>query len=380
MIRTAALLLLLCTASAASAIVIRHDREDTRYQALGARFPAVGHLGGRVDCTLIAPQWAIGAAHTVEGIGPYDTPPWVVFGGERYDIVKVILHPARVPDTADTAGDLALFKLDRPVRGIAPVPLYEKDDELGKVAILIGHGQTGTGLTGPQGERDNKVRGATNRIDRIDPTSIIFKFETPPDGTDLEGLAGPGDSGGPALLEQDGKLHLLGVGCFSGAPTQETAGRYGTSDHYARVSTRRSWILGTIAADPPPSFQWSAPAKLKDGSWPDTPAGRAAAAFFHAYNAADAKGLETFFADFMVPRPDRSPAIRAGAVLELFATYGPYDLEAWSATGPREIRVLVYSKKTAEWRSVHFGMARGDTPGDAPRVEKMFFQDEEPPR
>lgn len=376
MVRRVALLLLLCTASAASAIVIRHDREDARYRELGARFPAVGHFGGRVDCTLIAPQWALGAAHTVEGIGPWDPPPQVVFGGEAYGVVKIILHPARVPDTADTAGDLALFKLDRPVQGIAPVPLYEKDDELGKVAILVGHGHTGNGLTGPrEGERDDKVRGATNRIDRIDPTSIIFKFETPPDGTDLEGLAGPGDSGGPALLEEDGKLHLLGVGCFSDAPTQEAAGRYGTSDHYARVSTRRSWILGTIAADPPSTIAWSAPAKLNGGSWPDTPAGRAAAAFFQAYNAGDRKGLETFFADFMVPKPDRAPAVRAGAVLELFATYGPYDLEAWSANGPREIRVLVHSKKTAEWRSVHFGM----TPGGATRVERMFFKDEAPP-
>jgi hypothetical protein len=373
MTRRIALFLLLCTASAASAIIIRHDREDARYQALGARFPAVGHFGGRVDCTLIAPQWALGAAHTVEGIGPWDPPPQVVFGGETYGVVKIILHPDRVPDTADTAGDLALFKLDRPVRGIAPVPLYEKDDELGKVAVLVGHGQTGTGLTGPQqGERDNKIRGATNRIDRIDPTSIIFKFETPPDGTDLEGLAGPGDSGGPALLEQDGKLYLLGVGCFSGAESQETAGRYGTSDHYARVSTRRSWILDTIAADPPPTIAWSAPAKLKDGSWPDTPTGRAAAAFFHAYNAGDAKGLEMFFADFMIPRPERSPAVRAGAVLELFATYGPYDLEAWSTNGPRELRVLVHSKKTGEWRSVHFGL----TPGDAPKIERMFMKDE----
>jgi len=376
MFRPAALLLLLCTASDASAIVIRHDREDSRYQALGARFPAVGHLGGRVDCTLIAPQWALGAAHTVEGIGPFTPAPWVIFGGERYEIVKIILHPDRVPDTADTAGDLALFKLDRPVRGIAPVPLYEKDDELGKIAILVGHGQTGNGQTGQlQGERDNKVRGATNRIDRIDATSIIFKFEAPPDGTDLEGLAGAGDSGGPALLEQEGKLYLLGVGCFSGAPTQEAAGRYGTDDHYARVSTRRSWILGTIAADPPSSSKWSAPAKLKDGGWPDTPAGRSATAFFQAYNAGEAKGLETFFADFMVPRPDRTPAVRAGAVLELFQTYGPYDLESWSATGPHEIRVLVYSKKTAQWRSVHFGL----TSGDAPRIEKMSFQDEAPP-
>lgn len=372
MLRPAALLLLLCTASAASAIVIRHDREDSQYQALGARYPAVGHLGGRVGCTLIAPQWALGAAHSVEGAGPYENLS-VTFGGESYRVVKVILHPARVFEAVDTAGDMALLKLDRPVQGVAPVLLYDKNDELGKVITLVGRGMTGNGLTGPQGERDHKVRGAMNRIDWTDPNSLIANFDLPPAALDLEGTTGPGDSGGPAFLEQDGKLYLLGVGSFSDDDFREKGSWYGTRNHYARVSARRQWILDTIAADPPSTNDWSAPAKLADGKWPETPAGRAAAAFFRAYNAGDSKGLEAFYADFMLPRPERSPAERARAVFELFETYGPYGLEAWSATGPRTIRVLVHSKKTAQWRSVHFGL------NPEGKVEQLSMKDEAPP-
>lgn len=371
MTRTAALLLLLW-ASTASGIVIRHDREDSAYLALGAKYPAVGHLGGRVGCTLIAPQWVITAAHTIEGSGPYDDLQ-VTFGKESYKVVKIILHPLRVFEAVDAAGDLALLKLDRPVQGIAPVLLYDKADEIGKVITLVGRGETGNGLTGPQGERDHKVRGARNTIEWIDATSLIADFDLPPDALDLEGTTGPGDSGGPALLEQDGKLYLLGVGCFSDGDHREKGSWYGTRNHYARVSARRQWILDTISADPPGTIAWSAPVKLEGGSWPGTPAGNAAAAFFQAYNAGDPKAMERFYADLAVPRPNRTAAERARAVLELFETYGPYDLKMWSADGPRRIRVLVYSKKTSEWRSVGFDLTSAD------KVDRMLMEDEAPP-
>ena len=48
-------------------IVIRHDRDDEKYLTLGAKYPSVGYFQERVGCTLIAPRWAITAAHTIEG-------------------------------------------------------------------------------------------------------------------------------------------------------------------------------------------------------------------------------------------------------------------------------------------------------------------------
>lgn len=42
-------------------IVIRHDRDDEKYLALGAKYPQSGHFQERVGCTLIAPRWAITA-------------------------------------------------------------------------------------------------------------------------------------------------------------------------------------------------------------------------------------------------------------------------------------------------------------------------------
>lgn len=97
--------------------------------------------------------------------------------------------------------DIALLKLDRPVKGVEPVSLYARDDEAGKVVTFVGRGWAGTGLTAPVRDLERDLRGATNKVDEVNGTSIRMVFDAPPGGTDFEGISGPGDSGGPALLE-----------------------------------------------------------------------------------------------------------------------------------------------------------------------------------
>src|SRR5678816_4203921 len=51
-------------------IVIRHDRPDSAYVRLGARYPAVVQIGRAGDGTLIAPDWVLTAAHVAAGVNP----------------------------------------------------------------------------------------------------------------------------------------------------------------------------------------------------------------------------------------------------------------------------------------------------------------------
>jgi len=64
--------------------------------------------------------------------------------------------------------DLALIELERPVRDAAPVRLYTKSDELGKVVEIFGKGATGNGKAGqyPHSPHRGKLRMAYNRITR----------------------------------------------------------------------------------------------------------------------------------------------------------------------------------------------------------------------
>lgn len=83
--------LLLLSSHATGAIVIRHDRDDALYKALAAKYKAVGQVGRGGEGVLIRPLWVLTAAHVAESLGPFAR--HVTFGDERYEIVKVVLHP-----------------------------------------------------------------------------------------------------------------------------------------------------------------------------------------------------------------------------------------------------------------------------------------------
>ena len=64
----------------------------------------------------------------------------------------------------------------------------------------------------------------------------------------MEGISGPGDSGGPAFIFVAGKGYLAGIS--SGQSTRATKGKegvYGVREYYVRVSSYVNWISTTIA-------------------------------------------------------------------------------------------------------------------------------------
>jgi hypothetical protein len=113
-------------------------------------------------------------------------------------------------------------------------------DELGQVVTFVGRGDTGTGLTGPT-TQDHKLRAATNIIERVEGSTLVFRFDAPADEnvTPLEGISGPGDSGGPALIETADGPRVAGL---SVASSGRPKGRYGALEFYSRVSPELAWI------------------------------------------------------------------------------------------------------------------------------------------
>ena len=235
--RLPAILLITATALCAtptSAIVTRHDRQESQYRALAQDFPMVCQIGGGVG-TLIAPQWVVTAAHVAQqGVSR------VTFGDRSINIAESFVHP----DFAKPGShrDIGLIKLATPVTDITPAVLHNKMDELGQTVLFVGNGHTGTGLTGPhRGERI--MRGAHNVVSEVEPGWVNFIFDTPPAGLDLEGISGPGDSGGPALIKVDGQWHVIGVSAFNDVGQLCT---YGTKEHYGRVADERVWLDGVM--------------------------------------------------------------------------------------------------------------------------------------
>jgi hypothetical protein len=240
--------------SVAAAIVIRHDIPDAAYLAKESDFPALFSLyrtrAGHRECvaTLISTQWAITAAHCATekqlvgsaASGGKGYP--VEVAGRSASINKVFHHPST---GSGRAPDIALLRFALPVTHVAPIPLYRGRDEQGRVILMPGWGRTGNGRTG-LGVEDGLFRVAENLVDSAEEGRLRWKFDAPGPNSralTLEGISGPGDSGGPALIKTPRGWELAGV-----SSAQDTMdgpeGLYGVEEVFVRVSEFTRWIDG----------------------------------------------------------------------------------------------------------------------------------------
>lgn len=228
-------------ATAASAVVWRHDAAPEAALALAAKHPAVGRVLPDGSATLIARQWAVTAAHVAERIAKDGE---LEFGSKRYAVRRVHIHPqGHGPAGQPPEVDLALVELATPVAGIEPVAIHRGRDELERVMTIVGCGDFGPARA-PRTHQDGRCRAVTNAVADAGPKRLFFVFDAPPAGSPLEGIGVAGDSGGAALVEVGGAWQLAGVSSGGNGPP----GAYGTEDIYTRVSTYADWIDRTLQA------------------------------------------------------------------------------------------------------------------------------------
>ncbi|HUR21678.1 MAG TPA: trypsin-like serine protease [Vicinamibacterales bacterium] len=238
-----------------AAIVMRHDRDEQAFKDLARKFPATVTLHTSSNRavltgmgTLIHPRWVVTAAHVTDDLAPGDL---ANVGGATYEIEAIIKHPDWRGATSweNLRKDIAMLRLRTAVAGVAPVNLYTGSDEAGMSVTFVGMGSFGTGLTGPVAETPT-MRAATNRVEKTDGSFLQFRFDAPgdPGTTPLEGISGEGDSGGPAYIERDGIVYLIGVGSAQDSrPAGKKIGHYGVLEYYPRVSYFAEWIQATVS-------------------------------------------------------------------------------------------------------------------------------------
>ena len=240
------LLHLLLIHFSADAIVIRHDIDDTRYLQLGEQYsPSVGYVGG-CAATLIDPGWLLTAAHCVAGReDDFFTARHI---DTRYRIENIIVHP-KFRRNNDEIYDAALVQLKDPITGGKPARLYRQTNEVGQPVIFVGRGTYGNGRDGLI-RHDRKQRGATNRVATASEHVIGFTFDAPDKATEFEGISSRGDSGGPAFIEFNNQLYVIGISSYQeGNGYQE--GHYGVGEYYTRVSSVYPWLVKTMDNAPP---------------------------------------------------------------------------------------------------------------------------------
>ena len=346
----------------ATPIVRRHDRDDARYLEAGARWGgSICEVGGAVG-TLVGERWVLTAGHVAANISPFSRS--VRCGGRHFFIAEVHTFPGwgvmrgSGGDAVDLdVPDLALVRLATPATGITPVRLHREGGEQGRTIIVVGNGLSGTGESGPETE-DGRMRAATNVVDEVTGQYFNFSFSAPddPTATDLEGIGGPGDSGGPALVTHDGELYVIGVSSLNSRGDAAGPARYRTTEVYARVSPNAEWMDRVMAGGTPPDANSDTVRTLADAGWPATRAGVVASRWVDALNRQDSLRIvdfeRTFRADSLLA--DRPADQRVANWRSTYANWGA--LEAWGyvESPGKPFMLLVYSRKLDRWMRLDF--------------------------
>jgi hypothetical protein len=250
----------------AQASTILNDVDPQAYRDEAALYPMVGKVGGtgfQGSGVLISDRWVLTAAHVAAG----KTNGTFSVGGVNYQIASAQTHPDNPPFS--TTYDVGLLYLSTPVSGVEAatmIRLGAPESVLGREAVWVGHGFTGTGTSGYQSPTD--FRAFTNVIDGLTPfaglpgPSFYADFDSP-DGTGnslssdaaptrLEGNVAPGDSGGGVFIEIDGSFHLAGINSYTSGFSPGLNSRYGSLSGAANLHYFHSWIFETTGIQPVP--------------------------------------------------------------------------------------------------------------------------------
>lgn len=219
---------------------------DNEYIEYGKKYkcvlPIVGVISDKLNssfkasCVVISESYILTAAHIVED----SITQHVIFENKAYPCKVVAIHAQYKSDKIGYH-DIAIAKLQRPIKLDFYPELYSKSDEKGKVCGIAGYGFGGTFDTGADLKKfDNKRRAGSNIIDDTEKTVLTFSVNKPLH-TSLEFLITPGDSGGGLFIDQK----LAGINSYVYTTDNKADSNRNDIGCATRISMYVEWIEKT---------------------------------------------------------------------------------------------------------------------------------------
>lgn len=258
------------------------------------------------SAVLVHEDWVLTAAHNVLDLDEYGDVTSteahelsIRFGANASEpehevaVAEIFIHPewelgvyeGNFDELYNLGVDIALLRLEEPVRSVEPARLnFTEEEPIGLHIVGSGYGDYGgvlddgyehwslrtgwenildrvvievstdSGLDGgfliydfDSADGDSTTYGMANTLgtefDSSDPeTSELLELVGPGDSDSeplpLEGTAVPGDSGGPIFARLDGEWHVIGVVAFG-----STIGYYGDIGFNTRTASHAWWLL-----------------------------------------------------------------------------------------------------------------------------------------
>ncbi len=246
-----------CTCQMALGIIWRHDVGPGPYEILAQspQFSPVVRVNWMSGTIIGNGWWVLTAAHGLPfnpnaqvgvWLGDPSHPP------SHYS-TAIYFHPNWNPNSPNYNFDIALIRLNQQITSVTPAQIYRGRNESGQIGYWVGYGIGGDGVTGYDGHGypfPQPKRAMKNRIANVSDYWIQTMFDPPesPSVLDLEGTGSPGDSGGPAFIQENGVWYLAGIISLGGG-----WGRYNSWMSSVRVSTHADWIDSTMRMPEPSS-------------------------------------------------------------------------------------------------------------------------------
>ena len=216
---------------------------DARYREYGETFAAytcrlVGkNVEGNTQvgtCTLIAPHWALTAAHVTADMAECS----VLTGAGLHRIDRIFAY--RDYDGSFAEHDIALVHVVRAFPNEWYPPLSDGSEQPGIVCTAAGYGVTGPISTGYV-RGDGEIRAGTMRLDYTERSVWVCQIRR--SGSPMPFCIAPGDSGGGLWAKAaDGRVVLVGVNSYTATTAKATRSRVGEESGHTRVALYRDWI------------------------------------------------------------------------------------------------------------------------------------------